>query len=269
MANHALNGGPATAHGNSSVTEGQQSVSSSLAPSRRRKVNMIPQQPIHGPREEQWLALLQDVQTALANSPRSLEGSSLPPGDPSYLAWASVFVDKAADGYLWLRESGRVPASKLLVRPALEATLSAMAVLKEPGFLFRKLYTELEEEKKMLRNNPAAIADADRVLHDMETAAKIARPGSPLERKKVDMAYTAKVAGQSVTYESTYRTYCKFTHGTMQAVQGHLDEATDSLDTDVVVWCVLMLLNQLRQHTSAGVPDLEPFKKRLEALDPS
>ena len=224
---------------------------------------MIPRQPIYRPREVQWLALLKDVQSTLANSLESLEGTSLPPGEPLYLAWASVFVGKAADGYLCLRESGRVPASKLLVRPALEATLSAMAVLKQPGFLFRKLYTELEEEKKMLRKSPAGIADADRVLYDMEAAAKTARPGSPVERKKVDMAYTAKMAGQSVAYESTYRTYCKFAHGTMQAVQGHLDEATDTVDTDVVVWCVLTLLDLLRQHTVADVPDLEPFRKRL------
>ena len=115
-------------------------------------------------------------------------------------------------------------------------SLSDGSAEKEPGFLFRKLYTEWQEEQaRMFRNNPAAIADTDRVLHDMEAAAKKARPGLPTERKKVNMAYTAKVAGQSVTYESTYRTYCKFTHCTMQAVQGHLDEATDALDTDVVV----------------------------------
>ena len=230
---------------------------------------MIPQEPIHESREVRWLALLRDLQTSLATGLRSLEGKPLPPGEPQYLAWSSVFVHKAADGYLWLRESGRVFASKLLVRPALEATLSAMAVLKKPGFLFRILYSELEKHKKMLRNNPAAIAEADQVLRDMEAAAKIARPGSPLERKQVDMAYTAKVAGHSVIYERTYRTYCKFTHGAMEAVRGHLDEATDSLDTDVVVWCVLMLLDELRQHTSAKVPDLEPFWKRMEALDAS
>jgi hypothetical protein len=46
-----------------------------------------------------------------------------------------------------------------------------------------------------------------------------------------------------------------------------LDDATDAIDTDIVGWCVLMMLNQLREHTPAHVPDLEPFKKRLEATD--
>src|SRR6266481_642488 len=103
---------------------------------------MATQPPIHGPKEVQLLGLLKDVQRLLADALKSLEGQSLSPGGPAYLVWAAVSVDKAAEGYLWLRESGRVAASKLLIRPALEATFSGIAATKTPGFLFRKAYSE-------------------------------------------------------------------------------------------------------------------------------
>jgi hypothetical protein len=68
-------------------------------------------------------------------------------------------------------------------------------------------------------------------------------------------------------YENAYRPYCKFTHGALCAVQGELDAATDPIDTKMVAWCVLTMLKQLGEHTAAQVPDLEPFRKRYEAID--
>ncbi len=111
------------------------------------------------------------------------------------------------------------------------------------------------------------LAESDRQLEELKQAAKLAFPNCPVECKEVGVRETAELAGLSNAYESAYRTYCKFTHGAMQAVQGQLNAATDSIDTDVVGWCVLKMLNQLREHTPAQVPDLEPFKKRLEAVD--
>ena len=95
------------------------------------------------------MGLLTEVQQLLAHSLNSLGGKSPATGEAAYLGWAAVSVNRAAEGYLWLRESGRVAASKLLVRPALEATFSAIAVIKKHGFLLRKAYSEWEEDKKM------------------------------------------------------------------------------------------------------------------------
>ncbi len=227
---------------------------------------MATQQPNHGPKEIQLLALLKDVQGLLAAALNSMAGKSTE-AEASYLGWASVSVNRAAEGYLWLRESGRVAASKLLVRPVLEATFSATAVVKKPGFLFRKLYTEWEEDQKMFANNAAAQTVGRQALRDLKRAATKARPNYPVECKRVNIRDAADAVGLLKAYEGAYRTYCKFTHGAIQAVQGHLDDATDAIDTDVVVWCVLTMLNQLREHTPAQVPDLEPFRKKLEATD--
>jgi hypothetical protein len=227
---------------------------------------MTTQQPKHGPKELQLLALLADVQHLLGDTLNSMAGKSTE-AEASYLMWASISVNRAAEGYLFLRESGRVPASKLLVRPALEATFLASAAIRKPGFLFRKLYSEWEEDKKMFSNDPAALAAAQQALHALKIAAKKARPKCPVECKRVNMRDAADAAGLSKAYEGAYRTYCKFTHGAIQAVRGRLDAATDVIDTDVVIWCVLVMLNHLREHTFAQIPDLAPYQKRLEAID--
>ncbi len=221
------------------------------------------EQPIHGPEEVQLLGLLSEVQHVLADALNSLGGKSPPTAESAYLGWSAVSVNRAAEGYLWLRESGRVAASKLLVRPALEATFSGTAVIKKPGLLFRKAYSEWEEDKKMFAHDSAGKAAANLALDDLKRVFEQESPGYPAECKRVTVRDTADMAGLLATYDCAYRIYCQFTHGAMRAVLGHLDEATNTVDTKIVVWCVLMLLDQLREHTPAQLPDLAPFRTRL------
>ena len=49
----------------------------------------------------------------------------------------------------------------------------------------------------------------------------------------------------------------------MRAVQGQLNKATDPIDTTNVIWCVLTMLEQLKTHTPANVPDLTQVKKKV------
>ena len=65
-------------------------------------------------------------------------------------------------------------------------------------------------------------------------------------------------------YDVAYRTYCKFTHGGIDAALGQLNEMTDDLDTQFAVRLVLMMLDQLQKHTHAKIPDLEPFRIQLK-----
>ena len=221
-------------------------------------LEMAAQQPTHDPKEIQLLGLLKDVQRLLDDALNSLGAKPLTPA-PKYLAWEALHVNRAAKGYLLLRESGLAPASKLLVRPALEATIWGTAVIKEPGFLFRIPYTTLERESRPVAKNPA--------LADLKLAASKASPSIPIECRPVHIREAAEVAKLPEAYDAVYGIYCKFTHGDMEAVQGLLDKATDPIDTDVIVWCVLTMLKQLLEHTPAQVPDLEPLWKNLKAID--
>jgi hypothetical protein len=75
------------------------------------------------------------------------------------------------------------------------------------------------------------------------------------------------MADLSVAYDDYYRIYCRFTHSAMAAVSGNLNQATDSKDTHIMVWCVLMMLNQLKQFTPADIPNLMPYNEKLLLLN--
>jgi Family of unknown function (DUF5677) len=219
-------------------------------------------QPIHGKEEVQLLKLLKQVQKILAKALNSLGGKSPPSPESNYLSRAAISVNKAADGYLYLRKSGRVDASKLLVRPALEATFSGIAVIKKPGFLFRKAYTEWKQDKKLYAKNAAEKLAAEHALNKLVQIIEKANPNSPIKREEVTM-YDAAEAAELLENYDAYRVYCQFTHGAMRAVLGELSKQTDKIDTKIVIWCVIMILDHLKEKTPAQIPCLSSLKKKL------
>lgn len=220
-------------------------------------------QPIHGAEEIRLLELLKELQHILGDALNSLGGTTPPSAEANYLSWAAVSLNHAAGGYLWLRESGRVHASKLLVRPALESTFSGIAAIKDPEFLFRKAYSELEEDKKLFPIDAAGKKAAAEAVEKLERAFKMHCPNDPIVRKTISAFEAARVAGLQEVYEGAYRVYCQFTHGALRAATGELDEATDAADTRTVVWCLLRMLEHLRNHTPAQIPDLAGSIKAL------
>ena|SRR5258708_5918098 len=125
------------------------------------------------------IGLLKDVQRILADAINSLGNKPYTTPESAYLMWAAVCVNRAAEGYLCLRETCRVTASKFLVRPALEATFSGTAVTKKPGFLFRKAYSELEEVKKIFAKDDAGAKAANHALENLKRAFQQKHPGLP------------------------------------------------------------------------------------------
>jgi hypothetical protein len=215
--------------------------------------------------EIQFLELLKELQPILVKALDSLGGKKPLDWDSSYLGRVAVTVNRAGDGYLWLRESGRMDASKLLVRPALEAVFCGTAAMKNKAFLFRKAYSEWEEHKKLIAKDMASKKEADDYLVKMKRSFQ--QNNYPIKCVSLQVREIAEMADLLPAYEEHYRIYCKFTHSAMLAVSGNLNEVTDSKDTHVVVWCVLMMLNQLKQYTPAAIPDLMPFNEKLRLLN--
>src|SRR6266567_2206595 len=100
--------------------------------------------------EKDSFDLLRDMQRHLADVLNSLWGKS---GDglfEHYLFYSSVQMNRAAEAFIALRETGRVDASKLLVRPAIELLFRQQAVRKKPELLYRMAYSERLEDRKWL-----------------------------------------------------------------------------------------------------------------------
>jgi hypothetical protein len=222
---------------------------------------------IYPPIEIEFIKLLKELQPIIVKALDSLAGKKPANAGAKYLGVIAKTVNRASDGYLLLRESGRVDASKLLVRPALEAVFCGIAAAKNKEFLFRKAYSEWEEHKKLFAKDAAGNVEADKHLkHLLEDFAKH-NPGYPTNCKPVSTWDAANMAGLLPVYEYAYRMYCKFTHSAMSAVSGNLDQQTDLHDTPTMVWCVLTTLRFLREHTTAEIPDLSVFTQRAELLD--
>ena len=135
--------------------------------------------------------------------------------------------------------------------------------MKKRGFLYRKTYSELLEEKKNFPKGPQTDAHFNSLLKQLKDFFKKYDSGYPIEDKEVKLRYAAELAGMLPLYEAPYRTYCKFTHGGIDAALGQLNKMTDDLDTQFVVRLVFMMLEQLQKHTHAQIPELEPFRIQL------
>lgn len=210
------------------------------------------------PNEGNNLQLLRELQGLLHKSLNSYSGHvSL---ERRHLMHSANSIAGGAEGFLVLREAKLFPASKVLIRPILESLLWSSIIARKRGVLFRKAYTEWSEEKKL---RPAEEeAEAQAALQEMIASIKGEQPDYPIECKKVKLWDEAQIL-MMPSLRSIYGTYCNFTHATMHAAQGHLDEVTTPQDTIFVAWCVLMTLENLRLYTDVDVADLQPFWKRL------
>jgi len=214
--------------------------------------------------EQAALSLLRDVTALLATAVQSLDGSVIS-GKPQYVAWCARATWIQADAFLCLRDAGKKEASKQLIRLPLELCFKLMAVLKKPGMLFRVCYTEFQREKK-LYDPPLDAAAEVKMVADMESTFKNAFPAEPRDRKQIRINELAEVGNLKDRYQGDYAIYCNHNHGALRAMMGQPDGATDRHDARILASCVLTMLDQLKTHTPANVPDIQPLVERCAKL---
>ena len=108
----------------------------------------------------------------------------------------------------------------------------------------------------------ASIAQHEQKWDEFLKKVKIEDPSCPIILKSVTVQEMSRFAKMEKHYEISYRIYCKFTHGALDAVGGTLDGFTDDSDSAVMAWCVFQSIGFLRKNTPAIFPDLKvPFEK--------
>jgi len=236
-------------------------------------------------KEERSLELLGELQLRLANAINSWNGTPIT-GSARYLAHSAVHVNKLVGGYRELRTQGNGYASKMLIRPMIEMTLAAKAVFDKPGFLFRKIYSEYLEDRKLLERQVTLIkaictdpleredllsrcrqhlADCENAFAAYESLYSSNLPNENLSRTAVS-AYEAAHVAKLPEFYVTYSTYCQYIHAALRAVTGELDVETDPNDTPIVVAAIMVLLETLHQAGMLGLPYIQVLRSRIEAL---
>ncbi len=103
--------------------------------------------------EEKSLKLVEEFDEELRNALDSL-GDKNPTPDTiltRYLFWSSKHLQRAVNAFAFLRRSGRVDASKFLVRPAIEMMIRLEAARQHPDLFYRIAHSEYVQDKHLLR----------------------------------------------------------------------------------------------------------------------
>src|SRR5713101_6561182 len=116
--------------------------------------------------EEEALQLVEDFVGALTHALDSLGGKTPPDTLLSkYRFWSSKHLQRAIDGFAFLRRSGRVDSSKFLIRPALEMFIRLEAASKHPDLFYRIAFSERLRDEQLLR-------EADRLSNNEAQSKK-------------------------------------------------------------------------------------------------
>jgi hypothetical protein len=215
------------------------------------------------------LELLVAAQHGLCDALNALGGHQ---GDgllDHYRFWTASHINRATEGYVYLRTSDRIDASKHLVRPAIEAALRLQAVRHNPELLFRIAFSEFEEDKKWLRstaikpNAPASIQDQ---WNTFRIAYASKYPNHQLIEERLPLRTAAETAGLEGYYDTHYRLYCKFTHGAFRATTGNLN-TFENEDTRAMILCALVAVENL-MLLGAPAPNIDSLKRRFSELIP-
>jgi len=212
------------------------------------------------------MQLLRGMQAELRDALNALGGRE---GDgllQHYPFYSASHINRAVEGYIYLRESSRFDASKLLIRTALEAVIRVQAVRTKPELLFRIAFTEFQEDKKWVRpvNRPeaaAALQAIDLLWQEFKEAYHIKYPEHPLTEQELKLRQAAEFANLDGYYDSHYRLYCRFTHAAFRASTGDLDDF-ESEDNRTMTFCTFTAIEAL-VSIGAPAPNLPELKKRL------
>jgi len=214
------------------------------------------------------LQLLQDMQAKLRDALNALRGRQADGLLQHYIFYSAAFINRAVEGYIYLRENGHFNASKLLVRPALEAFILVQAVRKKPELMFRIGFTEFQEDKKYvsLSNRPNiknALQSIERRLQEFRQAYHSKYPEHSLTEEKLNLWSAAKSVGLDGYYDSHYRFYCRFTHAAFRASTGDLNDF-EVEDNPTMTRCAFAAVDSLN-FVGAPAPNLPELKRRLSS----
>jgi Family of unknown function (DUF5677) len=225
--------------------------------------------------EQESLTLVEDFVGEVAYALDSLGDKKTKGLFDNYRFCSSKHLHRAADGFAFLRGSGRVDASKFLIRPAIEIAFRLEAVRKHPNLLYRIAFSEHLREKQLVQaavehgqTNPTITRGVEQKWKQFGDAFAAEFPEIPKVEERLTIECAAEKAGMKYVYDGHYRIYSQYTHGALFASIGYLDEATDREDNRAMAVCALIALDNL-VSLGAKSPKRGSLFQRLSELPPS
>jgi hypothetical protein len=214
------------------------------------------------------LALLGDIQLELQGAVTSLVGKTRNGLYDGFVGYSGRHVNKAVEAYLLLRKSGRIDASKLLIRPCIESVIMVNAVRAKPESLYQIAFAEHSDDGKLYGPaQRAAGLDFDKKAEERwEHFKKVYGAEYPNHKcvdSKLSVIEAAKAAGIEEFYNIPYRMYCRFTHGSLSATSG--DFETDLLDNRTMALCAYGATDAVKL-IGGTAPSLDSLRARIAAL---
>ena len=195
--------------------------------------------------EGRSLELLVDAHNELSHGVDSL-GEKKANGYVDHFKFrSSAYMNVVSQGYIHLRQAGFLKESRFLARPAIELHIKQKAILAKPDLIYRLGRDETMSDMTWLR---AIAAQANQVFQEGTFDAELERfeqrcmnlfPSGDFRSTKISMKELAQAGVGEQYYNTYYRTYCKFTHATLRAIIGSLDEITTDQDNVTMIECIL------------------------------
>jgi len=163
-----------------------------------------------------------------------------------------VYMGHVWQGFIYLRKVVGLEESRFLVRPAIELMLKQKAITVRPDLIYRLGRTETRSDRAWLiglAKQAGATFDEkafDAQLQRFKDDCLKLFPSGDFSDSRLTIEELANVIdGGAAYYNSHYRTYCKFTHATLRAIIGSLDEVAKDEDNPTMIWCVLTAVETL------------------------
>jgi hypothetical protein len=223
--------------------------------------------------ESHSLGVLVDCHNELCAALKSLGGKQARGYLDNFKFWSSDYMSHASLGFIHLRKAGCIEESRFLVRPAIELMFKQRAIERRPDLIYRLGLTEtrsdwtwikaLAEESGETFNSSTHDAELKRFEKDCRKLF----PSGDFRDVKLTIEELAKVIdGGAAYYNSHYRTHCKFTHATLRAIIGGLNEVTTDEDNLTMIRNVLCSIDAL--VSMGGVaPKLDRLRSAKEDLE--
>lgn len=194
------------------------------------------------PEDQSEVAIINEASLALLNAEVSASTDSVL---VSHLTGTARWLGDLGLSFLTLQRNSPGRSHKVLIRSMLESVFYLGAVCLEPEAIWGVFCHQSKSEWKLVAKTDLVTL---RELSDQKARLRSvfhSRFGHPPTNDHPTNARdAAKAAGMEIVYDTFYRYYSAYSHGTLRAIAGGYDSVTDPADQ----WLAAMLLVNAVQH---------------------